>query len=125
MQDSFSAAYVALQKLLAADLDASLNGTTDLSVTATGTVQGTAYAITKTVTIVTTVGAGTGVVLGPFPSNAKGLAHVIVHAGANNMKVYPAGTGTINGGSPGAAVIMPPGTMALIFLNSPTQMFLR
>jgi hypothetical protein len=74
------------------------------TVTAAGTNQGTATAIATQNTIVTTVAAGTGVVL---PAVVQGYELLVTNSGANSLTVYPNGSNTINGGS---SVQVPAGT---------------
>jgi len=71
------------------------------SVTAAGTTQGTATAITKTYNIVETASANQGVVL---PSAAAGLIINIYNTSGATIKVYPTSTETIDGGAANAAV---------------------
>lgn len=67
-----------------------LGDTIDFDITATGANQANAYAITKTITFLTTVAAGTGVRL-PLIKDFKGsFIKVINDAGANSVLVYPA-----------------------------------
>jgi hypothetical protein len=60
--------------------------------TASGSTQGTALAITASVNNVTTVATNTGVVL-PIPSPGDRIS--VVNNGANALNVYPASGGTI------------------------------
>jgi hypothetical protein len=62
------------------------DGTTD-TITAAGTTQGTATALTRSYNVVTTVAANTGVV---FPTAAIGTKIIVVNRGANTLRVYPA-----------------------------------
>lgn len=66
------------------------------SVSASGTVQGDATALTKTHNIVTTATTNQGVVL---PAGATGKVCHVTNLTANDIKVYPAAGGTINTGS--------------------------
>lgn len=62
-------------------------------ITATGTVQANAQAITKDINVVNTVLAGTGVSL---PAAVAGYRITIVNTSANVLNVYPLGNGVIN-----------------------------
>lgn len=63
------------------------------ALTAAGTNQGNALAISKMVNNCTTVGSGTGVVL---PASNQGMQIVVLNNGSNTLKIYPAGTEQIN-----------------------------
>jgi hypothetical protein len=65
------------------------------SISAAGTTQGSATALTKEINIVTTVSTGTasGVVL---PTSVAGMVITITNTSANSLLVYPATGGTIN-----------------------------
>tara|TARA_Y100000817_G_scaffold62698_1_gene47105 strand:+ start:22126 stop:22971 length:846 start_codon:yes stop_codon:yes gene_type:complete len=73
------------------------------TVTAAGSTQGAATAITKTYNIVTTASANQGVIL---PSAAAGLVINVFNISGNTIKVYPASTENIDGGSANAAVTL-------------------
>lgn len=74
-----------------------------LTVTAAGTTLATATVLGSNLNVVTTAAASTGVSL-PAAAAAGELVFVN-NQGANALAVYPAtSTGTINGGSAGAAV---------------------
>jgi len=64
------------------------------AVTAAGTTQGTATALTNTVNNITTVAASTGVVL-PVPVQA-GARLLIRNGGANILRIYPQASAQIN-----------------------------
>jgi len=82
--------------------------------TATGSNQAGALALTSTMSIFSTVAASTGCVL----PNAEGKGEfIVINNGANALSVYPNGTQTINGGSAGAAVSIPAGKMGLFIGN--------
>jgi hypothetical protein len=125
VQDSFSATYSYLQPLGHAALNASLNGTTATSLEATGDSQATAYPITTLISIFTEGDEGTGALLPAYPVDAQGFAGIVIAAGPNNLVLYPSGTATINGGAGAAPVLIPTGTLAWIFLNSPTEILVR
>jgi hypothetical protein len=76
-------------------------GTVTNTLTATGSTQGTALAITDDINICTTVAASTGVLLRNDLS--AGDVQIVANYGANTLSVYPPGTGKINNGSASAA----------------------
>ena len=97
-------------------------GGLDASVTANGSTQGTAYPVTKQVTIVTAAAAGTGLVL---PAGAAGLCGEVINAGANPITLYPSGSNTLNGQAAGVGVVVPAPGSARWFYNTSTQGFVR
>lgn len=68
--------------------------------TATGTLQSDAYALTYAVNEFTTVASGTGAKL---PVAVPGDSVKVYAGGANNLKVYPPSGGSINNGATDAA----------------------
>lgn len=91
-------------------------------ITAAGTNQGSAFILTKDLNVVSTVTAGTGVIL-PGAQGA-GLAGIVVHnAGANPLNVYPPVGGTINTLAANAAVSIPVGENRTFFTSSTTQWY--
>jgi hypothetical protein len=78
------------------------------AVTAAGTTQGTATALTVEINHVTTVTASTGVIL-PTPASA-GIRIFIRNGGANNLNVYPHSGGNIAGTGVNAAISIDVGT---------------
>jgi len=77
----------------------------DATVTAAGTTQGGATALTKTVSIVTTATADQGVKL---PTAAAGISATIVNTTAVNIKIYPNTSDVIDGGTVNVAVNLAP-----------------
>lgn len=72
------------------------------TLTATGTTQTTALALTADVNIVTTAAASTGVVL---PSTLSAGDEIwVVNYGANSLAVYPPVGGKINNGTLNASI---------------------
>lgn len=71
-----------------------LNTTAALSISAAGTNQSTATALTNTINNVTTVALGTGVRL---PSAASGYTVTVINHGANTLLIYPATGETVEG----------------------------
>jgi len=78
-------------------------------VTATGSTQGTAYALVSSFTLFSTVAASTGAIL-PAASGAED--HLLYNGGAQTLTVYPATGQTINGGAANAGVSVPAGKSA-------------
>lgn len=74
---------------------------TAAAVTAAGTTQGAATAITKTYNIISTASANQGVVL---PAALVGKVINVYNISGNTIKVYPASGETIDGGSANAHV---------------------
>ena len=75
-------------------------------ISAAGTTQGTATAITKEMNVVSTVAIGAGVIL---PTAVAGMAITITNLSANTLLVYPHSGGDINGGAANAAYSQPAG----------------
>lgn len=88
-------------------LTGSMVPSVDGSVTAAGTTQGDAAALTKTTNIVTTASANQGVKL---PTAAAGISITIVNTTAETIKVYPNTSDVIDGGTVNAAVNLAPYT---------------
>lgn len=63
------------------------------NLTASGTDQTGALALTKELNVVTTVASGSGVIL---PSSIIGMRITVVNTGANSLLIYPATGGSIN-----------------------------
>ena len=95
-------------------------GTNNATVSAAGTTQGTATALTSNINIVTTVASGTGVVLPVVPT---GKYSVIRNNGANALLIYPGSGASIDGGSTNAAVSLPVGGFIILYGASSTQWF--
>jgi hypothetical protein len=90
------------------------------AVTAAGSTQGTATALTKTINNVTTVAASTGVVL---PTAVAGYIVIVRNGGANALNVYPATGAAINAGAANAAHSLPVGAMIQYVATSTTQWY--
>lgn len=73
------------------------------AVTAAGTTQGGATALTADQNNVSTGTANQGVLL---PTGLPGMRILVWNSTGNTIKIYPAGTGTIDGGSASAAVTL-------------------
>jgi len=87
--------------------------------TSTGTVQGDALSITAAVNTVTTVAAGTGVVLNT--NQTLGPPQVVYNGGANVLKVYPPSGGKINQLATNAAITLSTATVATFWRATSTQ----
>lgn len=83
-----------------------LNTTVSASITAAGTNQGTATAISSSVTFITSAAAGTGVIL-PVPDGIERMT-VVNHATVP-VNIYPASGGTIDNGTANAPLVLPQG----------------
>lgn len=73
------------------------------TVSAAGTDQATATALTADINDVTTVGSGSGVKL---PTAVTGMKITVFSDGANNLLVYPATGGAIDGGTANSAATL-------------------
>lgn len=89
---------------------------TTASITAAGTVQGDATALTTTFNIVSTATTGQGVKL---PTAAVGLQITISNDSSADVKIYPNTSGTIDGGSANVPIDLRIGaSMSLVGINS-------
>ena len=88
------------------------------SITAAGTVQGDATALTKTYNVVTTATADQGIKL---PTAAAGLVYIVTNSTSVNVKVYPNTSGTINSGTTNAAIDLPAGASTQLVGTSSTN----
>jgi hypothetical protein len=88
-----------------------VGGSSTLSITGTvsaaGSTQGDATALTKTYNIVTTASANQGIKL---PDCAAGLETLILNETSATIKVYPATGETIDSGATNAAISLAPST---------------
>ena len=88
-------------------------------ISAAGTTQGTATALTNAVNFISTVTANTGVIL---PANSTaGDSVFIYNGGANSLKVYPTSGASINQLSANASVTLATNTGLILFCGSTTQ----
>jgi hypothetical protein len=94
----------------------SING----AVSAAGTNQGTATALTKEISVVSTVATGAGVVL---PTAVAGMVLIINNTSANTLNVYPASGGAVNSGSTNAAYSHTSGASIQYYATSGTQWY--
>lgn len=88
---------------------ASINLSTTTNISAAGTTQGTATALTSDNNIVTTVSSGTGVVL---PTPVSGRIIYVKNSGANSLNVYPASGHSINALSANTPYVLTAGRLA-------------
>ena len=89
-------------------------------ISAAGTVQANATAITKELNVVSTVASGAGVVL---PTAVAGMVLTITNTSANNLLVYPASGGTINALSSNAALTQGAGSTIELVAPTSTQWY--
>ena len=90
------------------------------AVSAAGTTQGTATALTKEINVVSTVASGAGVVL---PTAVAGMVLIINNTSANTLNVYPATGGVVNSGSTNAAYSHPASASIQYYATSGTQWY--
>ena len=83
-----------------------------LALTAAGSTIADALAITNRLSVLTTVGSGTGVQLPA--SGGKGI-YVVVNKGANALSVYPQSTQKINDGNNGDAASVASGARRVFY----------
>jgi hypothetical protein len=86
------------------------------TVTAAGSTQAGATALTKTYSMVTTATSNQGVKL---PTAQAGSVYNVINATGVNVKIYPNTSGTINDGSANVAVNVPAGA-SIEFIGSST-----
>lgn len=89
-------------------------------ISAAGTNQSTATALTKTINEVTSVSSGQGVKL---PTPEAGELILIANQGANSLSVYPQTGATINALSANASISMATDTRKLLFAVTSTKWF--
>mgnify|MGYP003652797440 FL=1 len=85
----------------------SRTSSTSATISAAGTTQSGATAMTTTYNVVTVALGNAGVRL---PDTAAGLEILILNDTANNIKIYPNTSESIDGGAANAAVDLSPGT---------------
>ena len=90
------------------------------AISATGTIQGDATALTKDINVVSTVSAGQGVRL---PTAVAGMVIIVNNASATNMNVYPATSAAINSLSTNAAYTHVAGASLQYYAVSSTQWY--
>jgi len=94
---------------------------TSASVSAAGSDQSGATALTSDYNVVTTVGSGAGVKLGT-PA-AAGQYVTVVNKGANALSIYPASGGTIDALSANAAISLPVSGVMVFKASATTQWY--
>ncbi len=94
-----------------------LNLSTTTGISAAGSTQGTATAITTDINIVSTVGASQGVVL---PTATAGRVLKVTNLGANALSIYPASGASIDALSANAATTLAVGMSIEIMATSTT-----
>lgn len=89
-------------------------------ISSAGGSQGTATALTKNVNVVSTVSAGTGVLL---PTTTGGLKITVINTGANSLNVYPNSGAQINSGGPNSPYVLATGGKLEFMSTSATQWY--
>ena len=90
-------------------------------ITAAGSTQGTATALTKEINVVSTVSSGAnGVVL---PTAVAGIVLIVNNTSANTLNVYPATGGAVNSGSTNAAYSHVSGASIQYYATNGTQWY--
>ena len=90
------------------------------SISAAGTVQANATALTKEINVVSTVASGSGVRL---PTAVAGMVISITNTNANSLLVYPATSGIINSLAANAAFTQPAGATLQFIAPTTTQWY--
>ena len=106
--------------ILSAPLLASETYSTNASVSAAGTTQGTGTALVSDYNIVTTVAASAGVVL---PTATIGRRIIVVNKGLNALSVYPASGAAIDALSANASISIPVSGWMEFDASSTTQWY--
>lgn len=88
------------------------------TVTAAGTTQGTATALTADINFISTAPANSGVIL---YAGTKGDSQIVYNGGANPVLVYPPTGSKINQVSANTGVVLPTNTFCEYFIVSSTQ----
>lgn len=88
-----------------------------IAVTAAGSTQGTATALSKTFSVITAA-TGTGVLL---PTPEAGLEYTIINAHTSVIKLYPNTSGTINSGTTNTPIDITPGATIKVVGTSNTN----
>jgi hypothetical protein len=89
-------------------------------ISAAGSTQGTATAITREINVVSTVASGAGVV---FPTAVAGMVITITNTSANALLVYPATSARINSAALNAAYSQPAGSTLQFIAPTTTQWY--
>jgi hypothetical protein len=91
-----------------------------IGISAAGSTQGTATALTKTFNVISTVGAGQGVKL---PSPEAGEILLVANQGANALSVYPDTGHSINNLASNAALSVATDTRRLFFATASNKWY--
>ena len=89
-------------------------------ITAAGSTQGTATALTRPINVVSTVSASTGVILPTVPPGAR---VIVMNTSGTALNVYPPSGAAINSAATNAAYSMPAGTRLEFISVSATQWY--
>lgn len=92
----------------------------DTGISAAGSTQGTATAISKEINLVSTVSAGQGIIL---PVAVAGMVIIVNNTSANTLNVYPNTGAAINSGSANAAYSHVAGASLQYYATSSTQWY--
>jgi hypothetical protein len=94
-----------------------LIGSVQTGISAAGSTQGTATALTRQYNIVSTVTAGQGVIL---PTAVAGMRLTVINTAAANLLIYPASTAAINSLGANAAFTLGGNTNAIDLVAATT-----
>ena len=90
------------------------------AITAAGSTQGTATALTRPINVVSTVSASTGVILPTVPAGAR---IVVMNTSGTTLNVYPPSGAAINSAATNAAYAQPAGARLEYVSTSTTQWY--
>lgn len=110
--------YESGDSVVVADITSSGDHTASISaaVSAAGTDQTGATALSKTFNVVSTATENQGVKL---PTASAGVLYTIINGTSANVKIYPNTSGTINSGAANASILIAPGsTIKLIGIDN-------
>jgi hypothetical protein len=110
--------YESGDSVVVADITSSGDHTASISaaVSAAGTDQTGATALSKTFNVVSTATENQGVKL---PAASAGVLYTIINGTSANVKIYPNTSGTINSGAANASILIAPGsTIKLIGIDN-------
>ena len=110
--------YQSGDSVVVADITSSGDHTASISaaVSAAGTDQTGATALSKTFNVVSTATENQGIKL---PTASSGVLYTIINGTTANVKIYPNTSGTINSGAANASILISPGsTIKLIGIDN-------
>jgi hypothetical protein len=110
--------YQSGDSVVVADITSSGDHTASISaaVSAAGTDQTGATALSKTFNVVSTATENQGIKL---PTASSGMLYTIINGTTANVKIYPNTSGTINSGAANASILISPGsTIKLIGIDN-------